>query len=171
MTKHKVPALSQHIHIQDPEWKEKSCGIVSLTMLFNYFGKEISADQLLKDGITNNAYLKAVGWKHKELAELGKQYGLNGENLDWTALDAQSAYQKATGYLNQYPIMASVYNNFEPGNSGHLIVITGATTDKIFYNDPDAKNINNISKEISLKKFLNGWKKRIIIINKKRNAV
>lgn len=164
MIKHKVLPLSQYIHIQDPEWKEKSCGIVSLAMLLNYFGKEISADQLLKDGLANNAYLEAVGWKHKELAELGKQYGLNGENLDWAALDTESAYKKAIGHLNPHPIMASIYNNFLPRNGGHLVVITGADSDKIFYNDPAEKDINKITKEISPREFLKGWKRRIIII-------
>lgn len=165
MIKHKVPALSQHIHIQDPKWKDKSCGIVSLAMLLNYLGKKISANQLLKDGLANNAYLETIGWKHKELAELGKQYGLNGKNLDWASLDTESAYEKAISYLNRHPIMASVYNNFQPENGGHLVVITGADSNKIFYNDPDTKDINSIYKEISIENFLNGWKKRIIVIS------
>lgn len=165
MIKHKVISLSQHIHIQDPKWKDKSCGIVSLAMLLNYFGKETSADQLLKDGLANNAYLESVGWKHKELAELGKRYGIKGKNLDWALLDAESAYKKAVGYLDRHPIMASVYNNFQPGRGGHLVVITGIVSDKIFYNDPGEKEVKKISKEISLEKFLRGWKKRIIIIS------
>ncbi len=65
MIKHKVPAISQHLHIKDKNWRKKSCGIASLAMLLHYFNKKISPDKLLDIGLEINAYIPAIGWGHK----------------------------------------------------------------------------------------------------------
>ena len=161
---HSVPAYSQHLHIRDQKWRKSACGVVSLAMLLNYFNKNTSPDDILARGLTCNAYLPKTGWKHKELAEIAKQYNLNGETFDWAYLDQEAAFENAKEHLNRHPILASVYRSFDPQNGGHLIVLTGMENSAVFYNDPDSRNEAGISGSVPLEKFLVGWKRRIIAI-------
>ena len=157
-----VPKYSQHLHIETQDWQNKSCGIVSLGMLLAYHGIPISLPHLLAQGLIQNAYLPGIGWKHKELAELGRNFGVRGENFDWAHLDNATAFQNAKQHLDQYPILVSIHRQFDKKNGGHLIVVTGIDNRLVYYNDPDAKEENKIACEIEINAFLNGWKKRII---------
>ncbi|TSC96611.1 MAG: Uncharacterized protein Athens071426_172 [Parcubacteria group bacterium Athens0714_26] len=164
MIKHKVPHASQHLHIKIKKWRSKACGIVCLAMLFEYFGKKISPNEILKKGLKLNGYLENIGWRHKVLVEIAKHYDFMGKNLDWSEIDAKIAFRKTLIYLNKYPIMVSIHNSFNPSRGGHLVVLTKFNGKKVFYNDPDSYNVKNLAQSITLKKFLDGWKKRIIII-------
>ena len=130
----------------------------------DYLGKSPSINTLIKRGVKNGAYIKNIGWSHKGLVELAKSYDLKGKNYDWFKKTPEEAWQKTIPYFKKYPIIASVYKNFNYKNNGHLIVITGFKNKKVYYNDPIAKRRKEISKKISLKKFLAGWKRRVIII-------
>jgi len=162
-----VPAYSQYLHIQDPEWKNRACGIASLAMLLGYFNKTAPPDEILNLAIGKNAYLPGIGWKHKELAELARGYGLQGNNYDWSKDDENSAFQNMKACVRKYPIMASVFADFQPEIGGHLIVVTNIKNEEVFYNDPNAKSEKSMRKKISAKNFNNGWKKRIIMIEPK----
>ncbi len=161
---HKVPKYSQHLHIKNKDWKTKTCGIAGLCMILEYFDKKIPAEMLLNQGLKIKAYLPGIGWKHKGIVKLAKKFRLNGKNFDWAKLNTKTAFLKLKNYLKKYPILASIHLNFNPKNGGHLVVITGISETKIFYNDPDSKTEKQISKSIPIKKFLTGWKKRIIVI-------
>lgn len=161
--RHQVPAYSQHFHLKDKKWRKKSCGIVSLAMLLEYSGKKTNPDDLLKLGLKIGAYLPGIGWRHRGLVELAKKYGDRGKNFDWAGLDLKIAVHQLKIHLKKYPLLASIYNAFNPKRGGHLIVLVGMEKNKIFYHDPDAKK--NIRKSVSMKKFLKGWKKRIIVIH------
>lgn len=161
---HQVPTYSQHLHLKDKKWRKKSCGIVSLAMLLEYSGKKTNPDDLLKLGLKIDAYLPGIGWKHRGLVELSKKYGARGKNFDWAGLDLKIAFNQLKIHLKKHPLLASIYNAFNPKRGGHLIVLVGMEKDKIFYHDPDARSKNKIKKSVSLKKFLAGWKKRIILI-------
>lgn len=70
-------------------------------------------------------------------------------------------------FLRRGPILASVYKNLKPNGSGHLVVISAIQNDRVFWHEPAAKNRKDIPQKTSLKKFLAGWKKRIIVISPK----
>lgn len=164
MIHYSVPKYSQHIHISDKNWSDKSCGIVSLAMLFGYFQKKAPPDELLKLAIEKDAYLPGIGWKHKELADLAEKYDLRGDCYDWSKIDEDTAIKNAEIHIKRYPIMASVFSDFQPMNGGHLIVITKIEANQVFYNDPNAEYEKDIEKIISKEKFVAGWKKRVITI-------
>ena len=161
--RHLVPIYSQHLHIKDPKWRKKSCGIVSLAMLLEYSGRKTKPDDLLRLGLKIDAYLPGIGWKHHGLVELAEKYGAKGENFDWAKLDLSIAVRQLKIHLKKYPVLTSIYNSFNPKRGGHLIVLVGMEKNKIFYHDPNAKKKSR--RAVSLKKFLTGWKKRIIVIN------
>ena len=81
-----VPYYSQRVDVLDPEWKYRSCGICAIKMAMEFLGGEkISADDLIKEGLKINAYLKNVGWIHQGLAELAKKHGFkNSFRKKWS---------------------------------------------------------------------------------------
>ncbi len=178
---HQVPPLSQHTHIRNKNWKTKTCGIVGLCMISEYFDKKIPREQLLKLGLKLNftyknkeysAYSPEFGWNNWGLVHLAEKFNFKGIVYDWSIdndhckkLNKKPAFQKLKNYLKKYPILASIYLNFNPKKGGHLVVITGISGTKISYNDPDSKIKKQIPKSVPIKKFLTGWKKRIIIIH------
>ena len=161
-----VPKLSQRIDIKSKYWKSRSCGIVSLKMIMDYWKmptKRVNLAELIKKGIEVGAYDKRWGWIHAGLVKLAKHYGYKGRNYDWFNDKPQTAYEKMTKKL-KLPIATSIHSGLNPRKSGHLIVITGIRGKKIYYNDPDSKTRKSIARIASLKKFLTGWKRRIIIL-------
>src|SRR3989344_7065379 len=160
-----VSCYSQFLDVEDVSWRKKSCGIVALKMILDYWNVRMSAcDALIKEGIKSRAYMKDVGWTHKGLVALAKKYNLKGRNFDWFGNSPEAAFRKMEKYLRLYPIMASVHKDFDLRNNGHLIVLTGLVNSNIFYNDPDFKERENIRQKVSLGKFLKGWKRRIIVV-------
>jgi ABC-type bacteriocin/lantibiotic exporter with double-glycine peptidase domain len=166
--KHKVPTYSQFLDTKNSSWKNRSCGITALKSILEYeLGKSPSIDDLIKIGLENNAYIKGIGWKHKELAEIANNFGLKGKNLEWRNLKPKEAFKKILKFFPKNPIMASVFKNFNPKNNGHFIVLTGFENNKIYYNETASKKREEIKKEIPLEKFLKGWRKMIVVITKK----
>lgn len=159
-----VPALSQYLDLDDATWQGRACGVISLAMLLEYHGKNTDSNVLLKDAFASNCYLKDIGWKHKELALLAKQFSLHAENFDWAALEDTAAFKQLLQALQKGPLLASIHHSFDPQKGGHLIVVTGLKDDTVFYNDPDAKERSEIKKSIPVDVFRHGWKKRIIEI-------
>ena len=164
MTYHKVPKYSQHLHIETKEWRDKSCGITSLGMLLAYHETPILLSQLLAEGLLQNAYLPKIGWKHKGLVDLAREFERKGENFDWAQLDDQAAFENVKKHLLKYPVLASIHHKFDKGNGGHLIVLTGIDENNIYYNDPDATSEEAVVGTVKIDTFINGWKKRIIVI-------
>ena len=170
--KFEVPEYSQFLDVDDEEWKGRSCGIVSLKMLLDYWNNESETtpedvENLITEALDFDAYLPGTGWKHKELVDIAKAHHLEGENLDWTSEHPDIAFNKAVPHLAKHPVMTSVFKDLKPGKSGHLVVVTGYEGGKVFYNDPDSKNREGIERNASLNEFLNGWTRRIIVIHPK----
>ncbi len=122
-------------------------------------------DKLVEIGLKLNTYIPDVGWRHKELVEIAKSFELDGKNFDWFKKSPEEAFQEMIFYLDRHPLAASIHPMFETQNQGgHLIVLIGFENNILYYNDPAAENREEIVQEISLDKFLNGWKRRFIVI-------
>lgn len=162
----KVPAYSQFLDVKDKKWQRRSCGIVVLKMILDFWGSgdKITADNLIKLGLKKNAYISGIGWRHKDLTLLSKNLGFKGKNYDWFKNKPKTAFKKLLPKLKKQPIIASICKNLNFGESGHLVVLAGFKNNHIFFNDPDSKTRKGIRKKASLKKFLNGWKRRVIVI-------
>ncbi|MDO8183805.1 MAG: cysteine peptidase family C39 domain-containing protein [bacterium] len=155
---------SQHLDLTHPEHKLSGCGIASLGMLL---GDKISTlDELYKLGLEQGAYLPGIGWRHAGLANLAKHFGFtNSYNLDLAKEDLEVALEKLKTELKQGPVLASVFTNYEPGHKeGHIVVLLSLTDEQAEVLDPAAKNHNDIHQFLPVEKFINGWKKRLIVI-------
>jgi uncharacterized protein YvpB len=157
-----VPFYSQFSDISSPEWKKVGCGITSLAMLIDYYQpKEVTVDELLKRGIDAGAYSDA-GWSHAGLINLSHKYGLKGESHDLSGSSMEAAFAALKTELKNGPVMASVHYTFTPTNPiPHIVVVSGVSDGKVYYNDPAGKSGNG---SISIEKFQGAWKKRYIDI-------
>lgn len=166
--RYKLPAYSQFLDIKDKGWEKRACGIVSLKMVLDFWSKKAGikyppVDELIKK-YHRGAYINKIGWSHKGLARIARRYGLKGENCDWAHYSTKDALALLETKLAIAPVIASIHKNLNPALPGHLVVITEIKKDKIFYNDPDSKTRNKIKRSASLKQFLKGWKRRVIVI-------
>jgi len=167
-----TPQYSQFLDVKDKEWKGKSCGIVSLKMLMDYWLDNPSAapekfEELINEGLGCGGYVPGVGWRHKELADVARSHGLDGENFDWTDEHVDVAFNKVVPHLAVHPVMASIYRDLNGDEPGHLVVLTGYEDGRISYNDPDSKKRKDVERSVPLQEFLDGWKKRIVLIHPK----
>ena len=157
-----VPFYSQFSDIQFPEWRGKSCGVASLAMIINFYKPDATLPQtLLEDGLASGAYLKKAGWLHSGLINLSNQYGLEGASYELSDLSKEIAFEKFKTFLKEGPVMASIFYEFDPQSPiPHLVVVSGISDGKIYYNDPAE---TSGGKNISIEKFLIGWKQRFIV--------
>ncbi len=157
-----VPFYSQFADITNPSWQKVGCGIASLAMLIDYYGKAIAPDTLLKEGIASGAYIESAGWSHAGLIALARDYGLSGEAITLYEKTNDAAYQSLDVAVAEGPVMVSVHYTFEPTNPiPHLAVITDVTDELVYYNDPAEVTGGGV---ISKEKFQSAWKKRYIAI-------
>ena len=162
-----VPFYSQFQDIPQVEWKMEGCGIASLAMEAGFYTqKKISVPELLNRAIDSGAYAPGVGWKHAQLAALAELYGLTGQNYDLSDLGSAAALSQLESFLLNGPVIASIHNKFNPkATLGHLIVVTGLDNDAVFYHDPAYGQ--KTERSISLAKFMQGWKQKIIVVRAK----
>lgn len=169
-----VPEFSQFLDVVKDEWKNRSCGVVSLSMVLNYFnprlGNSILTHWLIDRAMERgDCYLDGKGWKHSGLVALAKEFDFEGECFDFFSESDEKALKKFFCLLKNGPLIVSVYNDFDSKNAGgHLIVVKGFEKNgevNIFVNDPAMreKNEKRIN-AIPLNKFTNGWKRRFIAI-------
>lgn len=163
-----VPAYSQYLDVKNRAWKRRSCGIVALKMVLDFFEPKRTGtrtlSRLIRARTRAHAYIPNVGWSHAGLARIAMRYGLKGKNYDWFRESSRSAFKKMIRFLKRGPVIASIYRNLNPNMHGHLVVITGFQKNIVYYHDPDSKARNAIPRKVPLKKFLRGWKRRIIVV-------
>lgn len=158
-----VPFFSQFRDIHAAEWQKLGCGVTSLAMIIEFYHPGVvSVDTLLEEGLASGAYLKNVGWIHRDLALLGERYGVKGKPYDLSSLEMAVAFAQFEELLTKGPVIASVYYKFDPKSPiPHLVVVNGINGDHVYYNDPAA---SGGGKEISVAEFKKGWKKRFIVV-------
>jgi hypothetical protein len=154
-----VPFYSQFSDITSPSWKKVGCGIASLAMLIDFYGKKVSVDTLLKEGINAGAYSNA-GWTYAGLIGVSHAHGLSGEAHDFGSAQSDAAWDAFRDALKDGPVMASVHYTFDPKNPiPHLVIVTGVTDGMVYYNDPAAKKAGG---SISIQQFRSSWKQRFL---------
>lgn len=171
--KFKTPQYSQFLDVDDREWQNKSSGILSLKMLIDYWDHqmEVSSEDveaLIAEGLEIDAYIPNVGWGHRQLVDISQNHGLDGENFDWIGEHPDVAFNRVIPHISKHPIMASIHKNLNEDNPGHLIVLTGYEDGRVFYNDPDSRTRHDIERSVPLQEFLDGWKRRIVVIHPKK---
>ena len=158
-----VPFFSQFDDIDSALWKKRSCGVVSLGMIIEYFsGKTLDLNSLLQKGIDEGAFIANVGWSHRGLADLSTDFGLHGTAYDLSDKKNTEAFTRFKAILEDGPVIVSAHYKFDPKSTiPHLLVINKIIDDTVYYNDPAA---TEAYKKISVSDFMNGWKKRFIVV-------
>ena len=167
---------SQHIHIKHADWSYRGCGIAALSAVMDYWHKinnsnqTTTIDDLLERGLAQNAYRENIGWSHSGLALLACSYGYNSFNKDLapqspTPATPNEVFNQLIVHLNNGPVIASIFPQFDPTRGGgHLVIITGWDGIHIFINDPDEPNEASGRKQISREQFMKAFKQRFIVI-------
>ncbi|TSC52640.1 MAG: Uncharacterized protein LiPW41_10 [Parcubacteria group bacterium LiPW_41] len=169
----KVPQYSQFLDVTKKGWKIRACGVASLAMVLDHYkkNKKTSIDKLIDYGVSIGAHNKELGWIHSGIVNIAKHEGFKGERYDWRDIDANISFNKMNEYLKNGPIIASIHKNFNPKNSGHLVVVTSKNKSHITIHDPIARKREQIKREIPIDVFLTGWKKRIVVVRPKSKKI
>lgn len=174
--RHEVPFLSQYEDIRDPMWQWRGCGIFGLKMVLDYWHQRDAVcrtapiEELLEVGKRLGAYREGIGWMHRGLVEIAKQYGYEGFNADHapqglTPKSIEDSWQVLLGELSEGPVLASVYGGLDPQRGGgHIVVVTGFQDGLVALNDPKEHNALEGKKLLVLLRFLNAFKRRFIVI-------
>ncbi|MEK7193822.1 MAG: C39 family peptidase [Patescibacteria group bacterium] len=171
--KYHLTKFSQWLHIEESNWKERGCGIVSLVMVASYYGKlnnETDGEDLIRTligkGIKTGCYKEGVGWYHDGLLHLAhKEFGFRGKRWDFSHQDGKEPFEKFLSLLKKGPVIVSVKNC--SSSNTHLIVVNGYIKEggkikEFLITDPDS--IAPATKQMLLKELLGRWTKRFIFI-------
>ena len=176
----KVPRLSQYkdVGIEDFDnfWQKRACGIVSLVMVMKFFQPLIptkTIDKLIMKGLEKECYIQGIGWKHKGIVELAKDFGFTGKTFDLANEEHEKAFKAFMKELEKQPVIVSIHKDFKLNGGGHLVAATGfkETMKKLSLeiNDPDCKSKKWVRRVVSAERFKAGWKKRFIVIKPAAN--
>ena len=160
--RHKVPRLSQYkdVGIEDFDnfWQKRACGIVSLVMVMKSFQPLIptkTIDELIMKGLEKECYIQGVGWKHKGIVELAKDFRFEGKTFDLANEEHEKAFKAFMKELEKQPVIVSIHKNFKLNGGGHLVAATGfkETMNKLSLeiNDPDCKSKKGLEELFPLK--------------------
>lgn len=170
-THYPVTPIAQACDIKPYVWKRRSCGIASLFMVMRYYKKSLRVNllqTLIDQGVKRGAYLPGIGWTHQGLIDLAKTYEFTGERFDYTHNKPQESITALLDHIKQGPIIASIHKDFKQKNGGHLIVLNGYDVDAMGVTfhivDPKSKKKKRAIKTIPEAIFMQGWKKRCIVI-------
>jgi ABC-type bacteriocin/lantibiotic exporter with double-glycine peptidase domain len=161
-----VPHLTQYFDIEDSFWQGRSCGIVSLAMILDYYGVKYNLEELIKHGVEIDQYDPAIGWKHQTIVDLAEEYGFFSERVE------DEKVENLISVLDlDEPTIISIHKNWDPKNEGHLVVLNGylqseGVLDGFYVCDPIGASYKNKNQFIAIDKFLAGWKKRAIYVKK-----
>ena len=161
-----VPHWIQFYDISDDQWQGRSCGIVSLAMILEYYGVQVDLNDLIEQGLEKDGYIKGIGWKHQIICDLAREYGLKSQRTENEVID-----NLVESLERDEPVIISIHKNFDISKGGHLVVLNGyyvANNELLgFYlNDPVGASYKHKNQFIKLDKFLEGWKKRVIYVTK-----
>jgi uncharacterized protein YvpB len=162
-----VPHFVQFYNIDDDGWQGRSCGIASLAMILDFYGKKVDLNELVEKALKKGGYIEGTGWKHQAIVELAVDYGFKSFRTE------DEKVENLVDSLNKNePVIISIHKNFDPKNGGHLAVLCGyfATEDDgiegFYVNDPIGPQYKHKYQLIGHDKFMEGWKRRAIYVKK-----
>jgi hypothetical protein len=166
-----IPPYSQYLDVKNALWRSRSCGIMALKMVLEYWYRKgelkrtpLSIPALNRAARKSGAYIPNIGWSHRGLALYARRLGADGKNFDWFSLTPNAALKKLLPLLRRGPVIASVYRNPKRREGGHLVVVTDITNDRVHFLDPGAKTRARIPRFLSTRVFCIAWKRRGIVI-------
>lgn len=118
-------------------WTFRSCGIASLRMVLDGFGKNAERHwPMIEKGLAAGAYKDGVGWIHWGLAHMAEEYGIQAE-----ALRGKTPEELQAALDSGFPCIISIAPFFQGGKpnpyaggiygkGGHLIPCFGYETEE-----------------------------------------
>jgi hypothetical protein len=162
-----LPRYSQYLDVADPTWQPRACGIVALKTVFDYWSgihDTPTMNALIQEGLALNGFIPGIGWKHQALVDIAHAHGYAAKRYDWSKDDPVEAWERLCAKIKNGPAIASIHMNLCPTSpDGHLVVVHTINA-IVHYHDPARKDRNQISQETSTANFVNGWKRRVILI-------
>ncbi len=149
-----VPFYNQLDSSLDPKWHDKTCGILALKMVMDYYRQQtnqpaIDLAELFESTLGDDGYIANVGWFHPALVRAAARYGFKAWRRSWNiatagrkqyqdeGVDAPSMASFAAQLKKEAlpalvdsieqgrPMVVSVAKDFSDINKGHLVVLTG----------------------------------------------
>ncbi len=165
-----VPYYSQFLDVVDKEWMPKSCAIVCLKMILDYYRKgEISLTDLIKKGYENGGY-GPLGWYHDSIVSLAENFGLKARRVE--KVDVKDGIKDISeSLMNGNPVMISAIKRILGQTKFHVVVVTGfkerdGEVVGFYYNDPEStkkEKGQNIFTDINF--FIDDWRRMAIFIS------
>jgi len=186
----KLNFFSQYSQDITKEWQSKSCAIVCVKMMLDFFGKKVDVESLIKEGLVisnnlskkgkpQNGYTKEFGWGHDSLLMLLRNRGVVAYEQEFKSFTdgflendslAEFGVNKiADSIKKEFPVIISIAKNASNRRlSGHMVIVYGYEEKKgilsgFYINDPEQKTELK-GKNIFIKKedFIKNWKKLAI---------
>jgi uncharacterized protein YvpB len=161
-----VPHWTQYYDIEDGFWQGRSCGIVSLAMILDYYNIKFDLEKLIDRGVEIDNYDAKIGWKHQTIVDLAVEYGLSSNRVEDEEIE-----NLIKSLDNNQPVIISIYKNWDENEGGHLAVLNGyletdEELDGFYVCDPVGASYKHKNQFIPLDKFMAGWKRRAIYVKK-----
>lgn len=146
-----VPFYSQYTDVQDPQWKERACGILCLKMVLDFLGPRTpTPDEFLKKGVSFGAY-GTWGWTHNGLVAVADSFGIAMERKEFRSEDQKKAEklldlgidELVSSLERNKPVLISAIKKWVEEKKFHMMVLVGVEEDEgvakgFYYHDPDA---------------------------------
>lgn len=185
-----VPYHSQIDEVERAEWKEHSCGIACLKMVFDYTGAiGGSIDDLIDEGVLIGGHVDGK-WSHASLVALARNYDLSAyaqefrsvsvdvENKEFNPsifehLHVARGIRKIQKSIDsELPAIVSVLPGFGANQTGHLVLVVGYVADEkgdithFIIHDPDTRGMRREAQEIPLDTFKKFWRKSALFFER-----
>ena len=196
MAKHilDIPYYSQYLDVSDPSWMSRSCGILCLKMVMDFYGLESgvdtpSADELINEGLYIEGNVPAYGWAHNHLVLLARNHGLmaypqefRSHKIDYiNKKEEVSEYEDViigkgiekiiSSLENKSPVIVSIFKNFKEMDKFHMVTLTGIESENnkikgFYYHDPDSMiRDEGAHKFVPIITFRKYWRKMAIYVS------
>jgi hypothetical protein len=186
-----IDYFSQYLDVKDPYWQPRSCSIVCLKTVMNYYkgdNKNIpSIEQLIKEGFLIGGF-GLDGWVHDAIVMLAHNYGFSAYRQEFRSMDidyeskkmqegifhqklSEDGTEKIIRYLkSKKPVIVSAVKKFQEEDKFHTVVLIGLEEqgDKVlgfYYHDPDALVRQDGMKQfVNMETFEKFWRRLAIFI-------
>lgn len=184
--------LSQYLDVKDPYWQPRSCSIVCLKTVMDYYRTDKKEDtptveQLIKEGFLIGGF-GLDGWVHDAIVMLAHNYGFSAYRQEFRSMDidyeskkmqegiyhdklSQDGIEKIIRYLrSKKPVIVSAVKKFQEEDKFHTVILIGfeEQDEKIlgfYYHDPDALvRQDGVRQFVNMETFEKFWRRLAIFI-------
>ncbi len=168
----KVPFYSQYMHIKDPFWIPRACGMCCLKMVLDYHGVETEEiSEMCIKGKEAGGYSNS-GWIHDYFLSVARGSGIDAHREE--GMDIDSGLEKIALSLDKNePVIASCVKRFLNENKFHMVVVVGYEKGEngelkgFYFNEPESLTVEyGECRFVDIPTFLSDWRRMAIFIGR-----